>query len=163
MATTELKLKGKVYWARVFEDNRDMTGAKDPSGNPYQPDIRDVNDGQYTLELHTDDLEELFNAGSQTVDYSKPSHIDGHTSVRFKRMHKKYSREGKLLDWASGPPKVSKSDGSAWSFEDDGAIGNDSEVEVTVSVYGTGRFVGTRLDSITVLNHVPVEEADEAS
>ena len=66
-------------------------------------------------------------------------------------------------DWDSGSPVVVKSDGTKWDMDVDGLIGNGSTVAVTLSVYDTRRksIVGTRLDRVKVLEHVPPPSNDE--
>ena len=159
MATKFITLTGPCRWAQVFEDNRDMSGPKMPDGTPYNPDIRDVMEGQYSIFVGLNDsqFEALKDSGSQAPDYEKEE--DGVHWVRFKRPHKRFTRAGELMDWACGAPKVTSA-GGQWDFETDGAIGNDSTVEVTVAVYEAGRLVGTRLESILVVTHVPVEDKE---
>jgi hypothetical protein len=155
MATQTLSFTAPCRWAKVFEDNRDMIGPVMSDGRPHNPDIREKMEGQYTIEMLLDDdqLEELKASGSQAADYAKPE--DGKHLVRFKRPHKKYNRKGELLEWACGAPEVS------WDFEEDGPIGNGSTVTVTVVVYQAGPMVGTRLKSVDVVEHVPIETPDE--
>jgi len=67
-------------------------------------------------------------------------------------------------DWDSGAPVVTNSDGDTWNFDTDGPIGNGSTVEVMLSVYDTSYKdrPGTRLDSVKVINHVPVDNIIQA-
>ena len=141
-----LNLKGKAMWARIFEDNRDMNG--------WEGNARET-DGQYTMNLLLDDegLYELQRSGSQAADFAKATD-DGLHSVKFKRPHVKTNKSGDILEWAGGPPKVVHADGKTkWDFEEDGAIGNGSEVEVRINVYKAGR-VGTRLEAIRIIDLV---------
>ena len=144
MATRIINLKGPARWAKVFEDNRDMRG--------YEDAFVDC-EGAYTIEVGLDDaqLQTLKDAGSMKKGTAKG---DGLTWVKFTRKHKD------RFDWSSGAPKVEDASGGEWSFELDGAIGNDSEVEVTVSVYDTSRprIKGTRLDKVTVIRLQEQEE-----
>jgi len=150
MATKFIDLEGTAYWARVFEDNRDMTGYK-PS-----PDVEGAYEncgGAYTVDLYLepDQADKLKDAGS-----AKKGSIDENGfKVRLIRKH-----EGPF-EAASGPPKVVKDDGTPWDFEDDGPIGNGSKVKVRVSVYPTKMQPGTRLESMKVVEHVPMEKRDE--
>lgn len=151
MAKTQfIDLEGTAYWARVFEDNRDMTGYK-PS-----PDVEgpyEACEGAYTVDLYLepDQADKLKKAGS-----AKKGSIDENGfKVRLIRKH-----IGPFKD-ASGPPKVMKEDGSVWDFEEDGPIGNGSKVKARVSVYPTKMVPGTRLESLKVVEHVPMEQRDE--
>jgi hypothetical protein len=62
-------------------------------------------------------------------------------------------------DWDGGAPDVTHSDGTPWNFDTDGMIGNGSTVEVMATVYDVPNYgtIGTRLDSVMVINHVVVE------
>jgi hypothetical protein len=139
--------KGTAMWAQVFEGNRDRA------------DWTADTDGQYkiSLILSDEEFDRLKATGSQAADYAKTTD-DGQKMVTFKRPHAKHDRSGKLMDWASGAPKVFHSDGTLWKDED-GLIGNGSEVEVRVCIYNAGR-VGTRLEGVKVERHVEVTSED---
>lgn len=150
MATKVIKVKGKAFWAKVFEENRDMEG--------WDGTAKEWN-GQYLINvaLDSDSVMELTAAGSQAVDYPKELTDDNgnsYTCYKFKRRHEHRNRKGELMEWASGAPKVLKEDGSPWDIENDGTIGNLSTVELTVAVYDAGRNKGTRLESVRVLDYV---------
>lgn len=146
MATRKVKLRGPIRWAKVFEENRDLRG--------FEGAWEEIG-GAYTIEMGLD--EDNFNKLKEAKSMKQGREEDGLRWVKFDRKH-----EGKF-DWASGPPKVTKKDGTAWILSDDGLIGNDSEAEIVVSVYDTSRksIFGTRLDRVTVINHVePVYEEE---
>ncbi len=141
MGTRKVKLTGYGYWGKVFESNRDLTGFEDA--------LKDSG-GQCTIDmdLQEDQFEKL--KKSQSMLRGKPStDNDGMTRVRFKR---KWTE-----DYGGGEPVVLKEDGTKWDYDEDGAIGNGSWVEVTLSVYDTSRkaIVGTRLEKVKVLDHKP--------
>jgi hypothetical protein len=137
MATKTIKVTGIGYWLRVFPDNRDMTG--------YNDAYREC-DGAYTVAIDLDEksARELEEAGSRR----KRSPKNG--TFKFDRKHK-----DPRFDWAGGPPKVTKPDGTEWSYEDDGPIWNGSVVEITVDLYETKFGMGSRLRALHV-----VEPAD---
>jgi hypothetical protein len=146
--TTFLKLEGKANWARVFEDNRDMKGFE----GAYEEC-----EGAYTLELVLDaeNFDKLKASGSM-----KKGSIDTEgVKVKFVRKHKGPFPE------VSGPPKVLKADNSVWGFEKDGAIGNGSDVEISLSVYPVmkGKRFGTRLDKVVVKNAVAFDDTKRTS
>jgi len=58
--------------------------------------------------------------------------------------------------WELGPPKVVDAEGNKFTE----LVGNGSEVEVVVEVYDTVKGLGTRLNEVRVLNHVPYTPAD---
>ena len=154
MATQYIKVRGKAFWAQVFEQNRDMEG--------WDGTAKEWN-GQYLINvaLEGDSLMDLTASGSQAVDHMKEVVGEDGTVykvVRFKRRHEHRNRKGELMEWASGAPKVVKDDGSPWVLEDDGLIGNTSDVECTVAVYDAGKNKGTRLQEVRILNHVPAPE-----
>lgn len=66
----------------------------------------------------------------------------------FRRAPKRLTAKGDLLDF--GKPTVTDAAGNAF----DKLIGNGSKVRVNVSVYDTSKGPGTRLNSVTVLDHV---------
>lgn len=152
--TKYVTLKGIAVYPKVFPDLRDWG---------YDDELRDSG-GQYVLALSIEDeeMDKLIEAHSQAPDYAKDIETRDGTvyknCVKLKRFHEKYNKKGELLEWASGAPKVVKADGSAWSFEDDGAIGNGSVVECDVVVYKAGSVYGTRLERIKVIDHVPMPE-----
>jgi hypothetical protein len=150
MGTRKVKLVGYAYWAKVFEENRDLTGFEDA--------LKDVG-GQCTIDvaLDADNFDKL--KRSKTMLRGRPSdEHEGLTTVRFKR---KWQEE-----YGGGAPVVVKADGTKWDYEEDGVIGNGSTVEVLLNVYDTSRknIVGTRLEKVKVLEHKvynPDEGADE--
>lgn len=156
MGTTRIKLQGKAKWAKVFEENRDMVG--------YEDAYRSC-EGAYTIqvELDKENFEKLLATGAakavNVVNKAKSLKVDINAlfpvEIKFQRKHKD------KFEWASGAPKVMKADGTEWSFADDGLIGNDSLVEVDVSVYTTSKATGTRLESVTVLDLVEYDEFKE--
>ena len=147
MATNRIKLQGKAKWARVFENNRDMEGFE---GN-YRP-----YNGAYTIQLEMDkeNFDKLEATGAAKASKARRKEVDrlGSVEIKFERKH------NDRFEWASGAPKVMKADGSEWSFADDGLIGNDSDVEVEISVYTTTKATGSRLESVTVINPVEYDE-----
>lgn len=140
MGTRKVKLTGLSYWAKVFEDNRDLTGFEDA--------LKDIG-GQTTIDMDLDSeqLEKLKKSKSMKRGKVSPDN-DGLTRVRFTR---KWTEQ-----YGGGAPTVVKADGSAWDYDEDGAIGNGSTVEVTLSVYDTSRkaIVGTRIEKVKVLEHL---------
>lgn len=149
MAKTKYyNFRGKGHWAKVFEGNRDLEG---PDG------VWKASDGMYLINLEVEDdvFDEIADSGSQAADFAKEND-DGVKVVRFKRPHVKFDREGNVLEWAGGAPKVFHKDGTPWDEGTDGYIGNGSEVEVRVAVYKAGR-VGTRLEAVRVLDLVEYE------
>lgn len=154
MSSTTIKITGHCMWARVFPENKDLTG--------YEDAVKDVG-GQYTIDMDLDEesVEALSRLKSQAVDYAKTrpnQEGEEKTFYRFKRIHEKYDRKGNLLEWASGAPTVVDADGDTWSAETDGFIGNGSKLELTVVVYTAGRVVGTRLEQVKVLDYVAPPE-----
>lgn len=156
--STYLTVRGTAYWAKVFPENKDATG--------FDDELKESG-GQYTImvDLDSDSLMELTKASSQVPDYPRViKDEDGNdiTAYRFKRLHEKRDRSGKLLEWASGNPAVVDAAGKIWDLEELGLIGNGSEVELRVCVYKAGRVVGTRLEEVKVVNHVPAPEREVA-
>ena len=127
-------------WAKVFEQNRDMEG--------YGGKYKDFN-GACTIDLIMDDdnVNKLQAAGC-----SKQPKPDPEGRGKRMRFERKFDTG---YDWSSGAPLVTKLDGSPWSLDDDGLIGNGSLVEVDITIYDTqyGNS-GSRLDRVMVTDHV---------
>lgn len=137
---TTVELRGKVKWAKVFEENRDMNG---PNG------VWKDDEGRYTITLVVDDISKaaLKEAGSQK---RVKEDSEGDKVVQIERKHKAPFTYG-------GPPRVVHADTSPWSLEDDGLIGNGSECIVFATVYEAGGLKGTRLEVVQVIDHVEYE------
>lgn len=146
MATRDIVIRGKAFWPRVFEQNRDMKGYND-AAVPF--------DGFYKLDVMLDKDNKAIYKASGTAGKGKFDD-DGNFLVTLKRKHKD------RFEWASGAPKVTKADGSVWDYEKDGVIPNGSEVEVKFTVYTTTLSPGTRLESVKVLEVAEMEKKEEA-
>jgi len=137
MGTRKVKLTGYAKWAKVFEQNRDLTG--------YEDALKDIG-GQCTIDvsLEPEDVDKLKRSKSM-LKGKDCDEYKGRTSIRFRR---KWEEQ-----YAGGAPTVLKADGSKWDYEEDGLIGNGSLVEVVLQVYDTSRprIVGTRLERVKVL------------
>ena len=143
MATRLVKLRGIAYYPKVFESNRDLTG--------YDNALVDIG-GQTTIDVDLDERYVSLLQRSKSMLRGSPSPDNaGLTRVKFKR---KWQEQ-----YGGGEPKVLRADDTSWDLNTDGMIGNGSEVEVTIAVYDTSRknIVGSRLDSVKVLKHVPYE------
>lgn len=151
MGTRKVKLTGYGYWAKVFEDNRDPTG--------YDGALEDVG-GQTTIDVDLDDNEMAKLVQSKSMKRGRPSDDnEGMTRVKFTRKWEHVIQTKKGPMDLGGPPKVLKADNTEWDYDVDGPIGNGSTVEVVLSVYDTARkaIVGTRLDRVKVLHHIPYD------
>jgi hypothetical protein len=141
MATRKLKLVGKAEWAKVFPENRDMIGFVDPITNIGKYAYCD---GKYCIDVYLDpaQAQDLKRAGS----VKRGTVTEQGWKVKFDREH------AGRFEWASGPPVITMA-GQPRTYED-GPIGNGSLVEVTVSVYDTPGYCGTRLEAVNVLELV---------
>ena len=147
MATRIVKVTGIAEWAKVFEQNRDLTGWKpteEAEGN-YEKF-----DGACTINMILDDVEVAKLAAAKSPRQPKPDPEGRGMIVKFDR---KFNTG---YDWSGGAPSVTKSDGSTWDYDSDGSIGNGSTVEATVAIYDIPKYgnVGSRLESLKVLDHV---------
>lgn len=146
MATTKHKIIGKAMWAKVFEENRDLKGfegAAEAYGGQYKIDL--------VLEPHA--LKEFKKSGSAVNPKINTDTSDVYVTLKRKHIDR--------FEWSGGQPKVTKADGSVWSFEEDGYIGNGSTVEVEYEVYTTRMANGTRLLGVKVLEHVPYKDSEK--
>lgn len=147
MATRIVKLKGIAYWAKVFPENRDLTG--------FEDSLVDVG-GQTTIDIDLDPMEMAKLQKSKSMKKGSPSpDNEGLTRVKFTR---KWQEQ-----YGGGAPIVKKADGTLWDFDVDGYIGNGSAVEIVLSVYDTSRknIVGTRLDKVKVIDLVKYARDDD--
>lgn len=149
MATRKVKLTGLIYWAKVFAENRDLTG--------FENALVDIG-GQTSVdfEMDSDNIAKL--AKARSMKKGSPSkENDGLTKIKFTR---KWTE-----NFGGGAPVVIKEDGQPWDYDMDGPIGNGSEGEVILSVYDTSRkgIVGTRLEKVKVTKHKPyvMDEDDD--
>ena len=148
MATRKVKLTGTAEWAKVFAQNRDLKGFQ----GAYEE-----HDGACTIDLLMDEKNVAALSASRSI--KSPKDVgNGLFKTKFVRKF----NTGR--DWDSGAPVVTNSDGATWNFDTDGPIGNGSTVEVMLSVYDTSYKdrPGTRLDSVKVIKHVPVDNVIQA-
>lgn len=124
MATkyTEVTTTGPIEWAKIFENNRDLTGY-DEAYVPF--------DGAYTVQqiLSKDEYAKLQSAGTQKKPNQKRL-MDGELMIKFERKHRVTRKDGTVIPQAGGAPKVINADGETWT-EDMGLIGNGSTAEIT--------------------------------
>jgi hypothetical protein len=156
MATkyTEVTTSGPVEWAKIFENNRDMTGYE----GAYVPF-----EGAYTLQqiLSKDEYAKLQAAGTQKKPNQKRL-MDGELMLKFERKHKVTRKDGTELPQAGGAPKVTDVEGNTWS-EDKGLIGNGSTAEVTNLIttfkgQDGKMYSRTSMTAVKIIEHKPVEE-----
>lgn len=145
-------LKGKAYYAKIWESNREMNTWNPSSG---QFDIPATDGGKYTLVLETTESEaqKFRDTGAKSAEYIKYND-NGNPTFKLHRQHEKRDKHGNLLEWASGAPKVK-------GVPADTVIGNGSDVEVRISVWGRPPSSGHRIEEVTVTNlveYIPDEE-----
>lgn len=147
--TKYISLRGIAYWPKLFEFNRDKEG----------PDGAWEHKGGATcidLEITPEEFDKLKEAGSaieRPEDDTKSNKLleNGNYRIKFKRFW-----ESPYPQYA-GPPQVAHADGSPWDPDEDGLIGNGSEVVVYLSIYETKGKRGTRMDGVQVIEHIPYE------
>ncbi len=146
MATKKVTLEGIAEWARVFEENREMTGFKP---TPQAVGAYEEYNGACKIDVIMNDVNynKLKAKGSQKE--GKVDDLGRGKKVTFIRKFE----TGR--DWDSGAPIVLKEDNTRWDYEVDGPIGNGSVVEVTLAVYDIKKYgnTGTRLERVKVLEH----------
>lgn len=143
MGTRKVVIKGKGYWMKVFEQNRDLTGFNDALKEVGGQTVMDI-------DLEPSEVEKLKKA--KFMSAGKPSPED--SSLTRMRLKRKWTE-----NYAGGAPEVLKADGTPWDYEQDGPIGNGSTVGVIVEVYDTKAsrqgIYGSRLSAVKVLEHIP--------
>tara|TARA_R110000823_G_scaffold233637_1_gene360004 strand:- start:67 stop:567 length:501 start_codon:yes stop_codon:yes gene_type:complete len=138
MATRKIKLTGISEWAKVFPENRDMMGFEG---------IFATCNGACTIDVILDDQNMSMLKASRSIKRGSPDKEGRGTRVKFIRKFEE--------NYGGGAPRVTNSDGAVWDYNTDGPIGNGSTVEVNLTVYDTKmkNIVGTRLESVHVLEH----------
>lgn len=146
MASKYVTLEGTCEWAKVFEQNRDMSGYK----GAYE-----ATNGRTTINLILDQEEFAKLQSSGSMKRGKPT-SDGKINVKVDRKFE----TGR--DWDSGAPEVLRPDGNPWDYEEDGMIGNGSKVRVQVVVTDLPKqgVVTTRLEKVKVLELEEYEGRD---
>ena len=150
MATKKYSVKGKALWSKVFDSNKEL---KDWQGNPHDFG------GLFKIDVILDKENKAIYKSSGTSGKGKFDD-DGNFIATFKRKETTMAG-GKVLEWASGAPKVVNADGSAFTGT---LIPNGSDVEVEFTVYTTSMSPGPRLEKVIVhsMAEMPVrEEAKE--
>lgn len=152
MAFKEVTTKGPIEWAKIFENNREMSG--------YEG-IYEACDGAYTVVqvLDKEEFEKLKKAGTQKKPIQKRL-LDGEIAVKFERKHLVKAKDGREIPQAGGAPKVVGPNGKPWDLEEDGLIGNGTIAEVT-NLINTfkgqdGKMISrTSLVKVKIVEHVP--------
>lgn len=160
MAYKEVTTKGPIEWAKIFEDNREMSG--------YEGAYEEC-EGAYTLVqvLSKEEFEKLKKAGTMKKPIQKRL-MDGEIALKFERKHLVKTKDGKEVSQAGGAPKVVGPNGKTWDLDEDGLIGNGTVAEVTnlISTFKgqDGKMVArTSLTKVKIIEHIPYvrEESDE--
>lgn len=138
MATTELKLTGKAYWAKVFESNKDSNEDFHGPG------------GAYTIQLVVE--QDMLDAYAATGGRIQSKVTEQGVCLNFKRKHTHH------IEPFGGPPQVVDAESQPWSGT---IIGNGSTVEVALTVYDTKMGKGTRLEGVRVVESVELPEMEE--
>lgn len=155
MANKQFKLEGYVTFAKVFPENMDKGDFHIKKGGAY------ITNFYYKNEEDTQKLkdagvpEEQLGWATFREDEEGPG-IGVYTKL--KRNHKGgfitddgediFGGPPKIYDWTDGPSA------KEWSYEEDGELGNGTEVVVIVQFWQTKNGKGLRLDQIAVVDHV---------
>ena len=139
MATRKVRIEGIAEWARVFEQNREMTG--------YKPTPQAVGACKIDVIMNDENFKKL--KASKSMKSGTDDELGRGKKVTFVRKFE----TGR--DWDSGVPIVLKEDNTRWDYDVDGPIGNGSLVEVTLAVYDIKKYgnTGTRLERVKVIEH----------
>lgn len=141
--TEYVEIRGEARWAKIFEENRDKKGPNDA-----WVDFG----GKTTIQIHSKDrsvFEPLEDVGSQKR--IKKDKEDGTYYAQFDRKWDAPYTYG-------GAPRVVHADGETdWDINQDGLVGNGSEVIVLLSVQDVKGMMATRLEGVQVIDHVEYE------
>lgn len=137
MSAELVEVEGTLYWAKLFDRNKDRNEDFHGPGGAYTVDVV----------LEKKELDKLTKSGSRL----KPKMVEEGIAIRFKRKH--IHPTG--IEELGGPPRVADKDKNLW---DDGVnIGNGSKAKVYFSVYDTKMGKGTRLEGVQVTDLVEYE------
>lgn len=137
MATTYMNFDGYAHWAKVYEDHYD-----EYMGNKRWSIFLEFKD--------ENELGKFKNSGLRLQLKDTPG-----AGVQFRRPFQKLIK-GEVVTF--DPPEVNQWDDESKSFVPFTApIGNGSLVRVNVAVYDTAKGKGHRLQSVSVMKHVPYE------
>jgi hypothetical protein len=149
-------MDGYVKWARLTQ--ADMDTKFDPRG-------------KFTAEFYPETHEELDKALDEAEARGKdltvkdPHDGEGYGIGKFIKIVR--NNVNNTIEELGGPPEVVRLDEDGnmepWSFDEDGLVGNGSKVRVKLDFYGEGRFAGSRLAKIGVMEHVPYAPEAKAS
>lgn len=142
-------LRGKAYWARVYEGNHDEFGGKEFY--------------KITVALDSESWSK-YNQSGLGLKPKAVSSDDSTPGITFRRdLHAKTGKDKNGKEWTlgGGAPRVVDADKQEFSE----LIGNGSVVEVLVNIYvvGAGPMKGKRghrLEAVKVLEHIPYESMD---
>ena len=146
MATRKVRIEGIAEWARVFEQNREMTGYKP---TPQAVGAYEECNGACKIDVIMNDENFKKLKASKSMKSGTDDELGRGKKVTFVRKFE----TGR--DWDSGVPIVLKEDNTGWDYDVDGPIGNGSLVEVTLAVYDIKKYgnTGTRLVRVKVIEH----------
>ena len=146
MATRKVRIEGIAEWARVFEQNREMTGYKP---TPQAVGAYEECNGACKIYVIMNDENFKKLKASKSMKSGTDDELGRGKKVTFVRKFE----TGR--DWDSGVPIVLKEDNTRWDYDVDGPIGNGSLVEVTLAVYDIKKYgnTGTRLERVKVIEH----------
>lgn len=164
MAATNIKLKGKAQWARLREEDRDVGGPNTPENIQAKLDKAG---GMYLMNLYFDEgvtRKDLIKAGvphKGMIGQLIKEDDEGNLFYKCKREHRRIAKNGK--EYIFRGPTVTGPDGNEWDWDEDGLIGNGSEVEVTLKKMEYGDVTLVSMDSVQVLDHVKYEREEDVT
>lgn len=137
-------LRGKIYWAKVMEDQLALNYGKDGK--------------EWTLDLSLD-KENLAKAKAAGLNIKNKDDEKGDFVHLKQRELRRDYQTGEMV--ANKPVRIIDAKGNAWNQEE--RLGNETigDVKVTVADYGVGKNKGVYLDSIRVLKHKPAPKRDD--
>lgn len=150
---------GPCAYAKVFEDNRNLTGfegAYEAFGGMYE----------ILVGLGEKDAKQMFKFNrnykprtAEELKLEEPDDYKGYLFFPFRRKHKTFNREGEVIKAWSGPPTILDKNNDPWP--EGTLIGNGSVVTVKVNVSKRGSRNFLRLESVRVEDLVPYEGPED--
>ena len=157
--TITVDFTGTASYAKLQESSRDM-GSNLMAGSDQRIKLEEC-EGMYVMNVFIDAATKKKMIADGVPNKGMTGQLfkeddDGNLFYKCTRKHinPKFEGASRLM----GPPKVIKDDGEGanvgWDWEEDGLIGNDSEVKVRLSVWD-GKIV--TMEIVKVLELIPYE------
>lgn len=146
--TNFVTMKGFVEYAKVFPQNMDDN-----------MDYHGATEGQYNVNFYPANEEEFakfFKAGAPESSMGHDTIKLGNAEVgmgKYVKLKRPNKHPSGIEDFGGAPKVFDFREGEStkqWDFDEDGELGNGTEVIVKVSIFGSGPRASIRLEKVAV-------------